>query len=644
MALSLAPGAARTVTARELEKGAPGLAGRFGDGAGKWQLLVSSSAPIQVLNLLRSRSGAISNLSSRPSLARTHVPLFLAADGGSQTSFVRIINRSARAGTVLIHAIDDNGARHGPLSLALAAGESAHFNSGDLERGNPDKGLTTGAGDGHGHWRLELETELDILPLAYVRGEEGAIGTLHDVAARSLSRDPRGPSRPNILFISLDDMNTWITPFNDLKSGKPVIFAPHLARLGNAGIKFTNAHTPVPLCKPTRASIMAGIYPRSSFHAISQYRNEEFVGIATLTQHFSRHGYVTLGGGKIYPPLATPLAHWDVYEAFDRPPDQKRVPDRVLSTLDPLHPNDPFDWGVVDYDHAQMSDVEIADWAVQALQAEYDRPFFLGVGFHFPHLPWYLPEAYLNRYPLESIELPQVRDDDLDDIPPEGRHLAWVNTFHGTSDYAHSDHAKVIRAGEWKRAVRAYSAASTFVDEQIGRVLEALQSSPYADNTVVVVFADNGMHLGEKQHWRKKTLWEEGTRIPLILYYPALFPFGGVVESAVSLVDLYPTLLDLSGLPAPAHPLDGDSLLRAIESPDASEEDFAMSTWGRGNASLRDRRWRYIRYAQGGRELYDHVHDPGEHVNLLRLPDAARHAERVERYDRLLDRYHPRAP
>ena len=167
----------------------------------------------------------------------------------------------------------------------------------------------------------------------------------------------------------------------------------------------------------------------------------------------------------------------------------------LLNGLTDMHPKDPFDWGAVEYEILEMSDVRIAEWAIEALGKNYDQPFFLGVGFHFPHLPWYLPRVHLERYPVKSVVLPVVREDDLDDVPPEGRKIAWWTPRARTNDYEGSDHRKVLDAGAWKSAVQAYSAASTFVDDQLGRVLEALGNSAHADNTIVVAFADNGWHL-----------------------------------------------------------------------------------------------------------------------------------------------------
>ena len=482
-------------------------------------------------------------------------------------------------------------------------------------------------------------------PGSSVKSVPESTGDLTDLSAPlPLHPDQEEAIRPNVLFISFDDMNDWISPLNDNTRGKPVIETPNLQALAAEGTLFTNAHTPAPLCQPARASLMAGVYPRNGDMMISQFRHHGFTGITTITQHFRNNGYVALGGGKIYPPLDRPELHWDIHVPFERPSNQKRR-GPALNGLD-LPENDGFDWGAVALKYEEMSDVQIAEWAIEALQRTYDKPFFLGVGFHFPHLPWYLPLEYLERHPLESIVLPVAPDDDLDDIPIRGRNIAWATprTWSNPRNlgYVHSDHHAVVQAGEWRRAVQAYSAACTFIDDLIGRILEALSRSGHGDNTIVVVFSDHGWHLGEKQHWRKMTLWEESTRVPLILRYPEGLPSGRVVKDAVSLVDVYPTLLELAGLPQPPHPLDGNSLT-GIVGGDVAGERYALTALGRGSVAIRDARWRYIRYgSDGGSELYDHRNDPMEHTNILASPAGAdRYASRIAHYNELIDAYHP---
>jgi len=445
--------------------------------------------------------------------------------------------------------------------------------------------------------------------------------------------------KPNVLFISIDDMNDWVEPLNDGSRGKPLIATPNIRELAEGGVVFTNAHTPVPLCRPTRASIMAGVYPRNGsletdafdFPA-REYRVE------TLTRHFREQGWVTLGGGKIHPPLEHPGRHWDEYTPFERPAGEKRSGRVPLNGLVGLDERDPFDWGAIDIERAAMTDVRIADWAIAALGRDYERPFFIGVGFHFPHLPWYLPEADLAKYPLDAVTLPEVREDDLDDVPAAGREAAWRAPY--SRGYENSDHRRVVEAGQWRQAVQAYSAANTLIDELVGAILAALDASGAADNTVVVLFSDHGWSLGEKQHWRKQALWEEATRVPLVIRHPGVVPAGASSRAAVSLVDLYPTLLEACGLPLPKHELDGRSLLGVLDD-DSDDESFAI-TVARPGVSIRDGRWRLIRYRADGEELYDHANDPMEHDNLLADAERAdQYAERRAALSAALERYHP---
>ena len=417
-----------------------------------------------------------------------------------------------------------------------------------------------------------------------------------------LTPGPVEAARPNVLFISIDDMNGWVAPFNEGTRGKPVIATPHLGKLASEGVAFLNAHTPVPLCAPTRASIVTGVYPGRNGKYIVRYsmRDKKFRGIETMTQLFRRHGYLALGGGKIFPPLAEPERHWDVHRPFKRPASQKRGGRAPLSGL-ALSPRDGFDWGAVEYRYEEMSDVRIAQWAIGVLQEEHDRPFFLGVGFHLPHLPWYLPGRYLDRYPLESVELPEVRDDDLDDVPPEGREIAWKHPRTKEIDYEGSDHAKVLAAGEWKRAVQAYSAANSFVDDLIGRILEALGESRHAHDTIVVVFGDNGWHpRGETAVAQDDPVGGgDADSADPELAVPAASRTDGQVRGQPGRHLPHPA--GAGRLPPPDHELDGQSLLPLLADGGESGGRFAMTAWDRATSPSGTRGWRYIRYAKGGR-------------------------------------------
>ena len=235
-------------------------------------------------------------------------------------------------------------------------------------------------------------------------------------------------------------------------------------------------------------------------------------------------------------------------------------------------------------------------------------------------MPWYLPKEFLDLYPLESIKLPWIREDDLDDIPELGRKMALSSPLRDTDELDESDHYRITQAHVWKKAVQAYLAAITFADEQVGRIVDALDASEHAGETHVVLWSDNGFHLGEKLHWRKYTLWDQATRIPLMIRPADRQGAGRVVDQAVSLVDLYPTLVEMCGLPPPAHQLSGESLAPFFRTEDYRKATPAFITWRKGNDSVVDERWRYIRYDDGTEELYDHSTDPNEWVNLAGDP------------------------
>jgi arylsulfatase A-like enzyme len=237
----------------------------------------------------------------------------------------------------------------------------------------------------------------------------------------------------------------------------------------------------------------------------------------------------------------------------------------------------------------------------------------LAVGIVKPHLPWYVPKKYFDIYPKEKIKLPEVPDDDLDDIPPIGLRMANPQ----------GDHKAVVDANQWRDAVQAYLATISFVDDQVGRLIDALDRSPIAKNTIVVLWGDHGWHLGEKHHWRKFTLWEEATRAPLIFVVPGVTPTGRLCNRPVDFLGIYPTLSDLAGLPIPGH-VQGVSLRPLLKNPDAPWDRNALTTYGRGEHGVRSERWRYIRYHDGSEELYDHQVDPMEWKNLA---GQAQHAE-----------------
>jgi arylsulfatase A-like enzyme len=286
--------------------------------------------------------------------------------------------------------------------------------------------------------------------------------------------------------------------------------------------------------------------------------------------------------------------------------------DRVTDVPGPVNPNE-FDWGPFDKPDLEMGDGRLTVWADRLLSREHEQPLFLAVGTFRPHLPWYAPRPYFEQYPIEDVQLPKVKEDDLDDVPGAGKRFAAARR---------RDFDLILHTGKWREAVQAYLASISFADALVGRLLDALDAGGQAEKTIIVLWSDHGWHLGEKGHWHKMTLWEEATRVPLVIVAPGVTRPGTRSTRPVSLVDLYPTLIDLCGL-EPKKDLDGTSLVPLLEDPEAKWDRPALITYLRGNHAVRSRRWRYIRYADGGEELYDHANDPDEWTNLADRPELA---------------------
>ena len=236
-------------------------------------------------------------------------------------------------------------------------------------------------------------------------------------------------------------------------------------------------------------------------------------------------------------------------------------------------------------------------------------------------MPWNVPQKYYDMHPLADIQLPPTKKGDLSDIQTAGVKMAKPS----------GDHAKVLASGRWKEAVQAYLAAISYLDGQIGRVLDAYDKSSHKENTIIVFWGDHGWHLGEKEHWRKFTLWEEATRAPFIWVVPGVTKAGGICKSPVDFMSIYPTLCDLSSLPKPAW-VEGDNIKPLLADPAAAWSGVGITTYGQNNHAIRTDRWRYIRYADGGEELYDHSNDPYEWTNLASKPEHAELKAELAKY------------
>lgn len=419
-----------------------------------------------------------------------------------------------------------------------------------------------------------------------------------------------GTRKPNVLFIAVDDLNDWIGSLG----GHPDVKTPNLDRLAKRGVLFANAHCPGPACNPSRTALMTGILPSTSgIYTNSQpwRKSPVLTDAVTLPQHFMAHGYRVIGGGKLFHGRCDNNESWHLYQRRFRhpmPPDSELPlngmgPPSGMSMTKGMRK---LDWGPLDIDDSEMSDWNMADWAINQLRENHNSPFFLGCGFVRPHLSWYVPRKYFDIYDPNRLTLPATLPDDLDDIPRSGRNLLNDKV---------RDHERIVESGQWKNAVHGYLAAVSFADACVGRLIDALDASPYRANTIVVLWSDHGWHLGEKGMWRKFTLWEDSTRIPLMIVAPGVTEPGGRCREPVNLVDIFPTLIELCDL-APLDALDGHSLLPQLSNPNATAVRPALTTLHRGDHSLRSRRWRYIRYSNGSEELYDHDVDEHEWMNL----------------------------
>jgi arylsulfatase A-like enzyme len=258
-----------------------------------------------------------------------------------------------------------------------------------------------------------------------------------------------------------------------------------------------------------------------------------------------------------------------------------------------------------------MPDHKIASWAEQRLAEQHDRPLWMGVGFYRPHVPQFAPQKWFDLYPLDTLQLPKTVADDLQDISPYGIDITRL-------EHVAPTHEWVMQNQQWKPLVQSYLACVSFVDAQIGRVLAALETSQYADNTYVVLFSDHGFHLGEKQRWAKRSIWQDGAGVPLIIAGPGIAK-GKTCDKPVQLLDIYPTLLELTGL-RPDPKLEGHSLAPLLKNPQADWPHVARSSFGPGNVAIISEDFRYIRYNDGSEELYDRQADPHEWVNLAYEP------------------------
>lgn len=440
---------------------------------------------------------------------------------------------------------------------------------------------------------------------------------------------------PNILFISIDDLNDWV----GFLGGHPQVKTPHMDALARRGIHFTEAHCPAPVCGPSRAAVMSGMRPWTTGIYSNDANFDKFLPeVTSIPSYFRKNGYVVSGAGKLFhggisdrhfnfyaPPHSHPYPKESIRSSFQKPVYKWETEGKVIEFPRNGMPADriwkdthTFDWGHLDIDEDRFRDAQNVAWIEKQIAGiKKGTPKFMGLGFHLPHQPLYAPKRFHDMYPLDSVELPPVISGDLDDLSRAGKDYALIATTSGL-------HSSVVKHGEWKHAVSSYLATVTFVDHLIGKVVQALERSELAGNTWIFLWSDHGWHLGEKQHWGKATGWNRSTRVPMMVIPPSertdLDPSRGLAcRAPVNLIDLFPTLVNIAGLKKiPYH--DGKSLLPLIQNPKAPWSDHTTTTFGRGNHSISTRQWKFIHYFDGTYELYDKFADPHEWTNLAYIP------------------------
>ena len=437
--------------------------------------------------------------------------------------------------------------------------------------------------------------------------------------------------RPNVVSLSVDDLNDWV----GCLGGYPGVKTPNIDKLARRGVLFSDAHCVAPLCNPSRTAILSGLRPSTSgIYNNDQYLRTSHPDVVTMPQYFRRNGYHVAGAGKVFHHVAghNPPDQWDEFQLqqFDDPwyrradwyPWNKRIPAPKGHPYNGLKDfAGEFDWGVLETPEDQYGDQKAVNFAKEFLGRKHTKPFFLAAGMWHPHIPMYAPQRFFDMYPEATVHIPDTRDDDLADLPPLAQKLAA---------FRRPEFERIRSTGKWKDFVRAYLACISFADALVGSVVDALDNSEYASNTILVFWSDNGWHLGEKQHVHKSTLWQRSTHVPFIFSGPGLKATGTARTQPVTTFDIYPTLVDLCGLPANPR-VEGKSLRPLLENPKA-KRDPAVSTHLPGTHCVIDEKWRYIVYADGSEELYDRKADRNEYTNIASNPRHASVKQRLAKF------------
>ncbi|XZE56567.1 sulfatase [Planctomycetaceae bacterium SH139] len=436
-------------------------------------------------------------------------------------------------------------------------------------------------------------------------------------------------TRPNVVFLAVDDMNDFV----GCLESRPNAITPNIDRLAARGVCFTNAHTAGVFCAPSRAAIFSGQYASTTGCYMTPNYFVHHPEIESLQMSFAKAGYSTLGAGKLFhhPAGAIDQRGWAKFflrNQFQREggwaleswssdtPVPQPFPNSVYNKGKEITGGLFLEWGAVPKDREdEMADTIRANWAVDQLKRKHDKPFFLACGFYAPHYPNYCPQKYFDLYDRDSIETPAFKEDDLDDLPQK------IIKQRQNRRKQHYD--KLVAMGAWKDALHGYLACTSYADAMVGRILDALAASPYADNTIVVLWSDHGYHLGEKGQWGKHTLWERTSNVPFVWAGPGVAK-GARTDVTVSLIDIYPTLVETCNLPSPRQKLEGVSLAATLKNPsDAKDRTVYLPYMNPGEYTLMNRDWRFIHYDDKNQELYNVKVDPHEWDNLASDPQHA---------------------
>ncbi len=420
------------------------------------------------------------------------------------------------------------------------------------------------------------------------------------------AQENKPPSSPDVLFIVIDDLNDWIS----LLDPESPIKTPQMERLAKRGMLFTKAYCISAACNPSRTATLTGLRPSTS----GVYGNNSDWRFAlpkhpTIMQKFRTAGYRAQGAGKIF--HHKPRGAFHDKESFEDflPMKKQLYPPKKLNGA-PEYGSRNTDWGIWPKKEEDTVDHPTVEYCIKALkETPTDKPLFLACGIYKPHSPFFAPQEFHRAY--KEIPLPPRKIDDEKDLPPGAISLMKNKKWFWKGMMA----VEKKKPGSYHDFIRSYAACIAYTDYLVGKLLDALDQSPRKDNTIIVLWSDHGFHIGEKDHIEKFALWEKSNHVPLIISAPGITPSGSRCDQPMDLTVLYPTLLELCGLPAQKS-VDGKSIVKLLKNPNAPWELPALMTYGRGNHAVRTDRWRYIRYKDGTEELYDHSKDPHEWNNL----------------------------